>query len=777
MKKVAFFILLLIFTGCEQEQNGSVRVASSRPDVFKVCLDLDDSKKCEESEPIFVTDEKGILQKSFLSEYSQAVNLVVTEGSVTGRMYLMSDINSDVISPATTLLMFHDLSGSAKSLEEFFKEEKKLQQISELYLELFKMFSAKGLESYDSGKKAYEMIIDKGDSVVLKDGLSSKEPGTYIADPLVLTFRQGFQHGAGLNALSGELTAVNSCIKETASVKTAELNETLLSIDLVTSIDEFLKSMEIELRISFDSINVSGGIYGKFKDISDRDSNSVFAVVKIMAKIADYNIENVELTDEAVKHYVDNYDVFREKCGDLFLNTATTGGAYIGILEIKTGSAYEKLQLEAALRGAYKPMHLEIEASLAYLKEKLSIVSNYTMHVLSTGGISDVITHPSVDSNDKILKSFLENGQKFANALYENYKSGKGVSVNNFTARFEPYHQIINTAPPGLTEAANRNEAISQYDDIYSSYDRVLKSTREILARPWDYEEGKEREQELRETESDLEWFLALVKTTAVMCGKERNDCTYPEDFLKENVLPSALKMENGLPVEKSVYPKNCVERKQYFANRNDEDVYTLFMGGDKNSPFSVYCENMDGDDPQSYIILNNFSPLPAPESNNDLSPMYNFSTKYISGATYEEKAKEITVYRRIKVKINYDNLTIMPVQDKFFESVIMNNFSNMKAERLSLGTATVCGDTGFFDAENNRNLPVVANINVAGTSFCFPNGENRFYVTGYDPALDVEMVVENTSDNISIMLSNNTDESCVSVVPLQDIILEYCGN
>jgi len=285
---------------------------------------------------------------------------------------------------------------------------------------------------------------------------------------------------------------------------------------------------------------------------------------------------------------------------------------------------------------------------------------------------------------------------------FEDYEQATFLGVQGGMSRAE-----INA----LKKLQRDKEIMDTLVDLYMRYDYVERMVKIMLAFPESFVGVIERDRELRETTlRDLREYKAVVKSYAKSCARKigrtcplvanhnqniikemidhaiandeykydkvvwfdegqeqdadpENDRTSSQAFsnpagtlttieFELATLQVPEKMIASLPMGRIVYPKTCAQRKKLYATNKKSGIYSLFMGGDKNKPYLIYCDDMhlsceeqykltgeDGMDsptnaddsywcgPKEYLILRNASPLPeTPEDMAGFTPRYNFS-------------------------------------------------------------------------------------------------------------------------------------------------------
>jgi hypothetical protein len=157
------------------------------------------------------------------------------------------------------------------------------------------------------------------------------------------------------------------------------------SLDLIEDTKTLARKMSVSA-----SASISYGLFGgegkaKFVAESEMSQNSVFALATIRVRNAPLILFNPKLAADAAETLVANPERFRERCGDGFIGSITSGAEYYGLIEIATSSEVEKRDVKAAVSASGGIWSAKVE----FEKAVNSAVKNKTVHVRTIQGGGD----------------------------------------------------------------------------------------------------------------------------------------------------------------------------------------------------------------------------------------------------------------------------------------------------------------------------------------------------------------------------------------------------
>jgi len=627
------------------------------------------------------------------------------------------------------------------------------RKIAIYYISYFRQMRAFEKSLSHSVHSTVMHIVDEKNSVVSRmlEYDFEKLTGESAPDssPIVKSMEPGMYFGAGLDTINGEIHTGANCVKYAEIVKSGERNQSLFKIDYLDSIDDLIKALRIEVSLSLSFSGVSAEALFRMIDIMDKNKNSLFLLMVLDIEKSDYKILLPEVAhiERLGPLYRDNYKNFREICGDKFINTITTGGRYIGLLEIKTSSAYEKFKLHAELHGVYKPMNFKIDIVLDYMKEKFNRDYSYTIHTFTEGALGSSLPIPieeesgkpetnfeesDDDSEEEIpdedeeslasltMEKFFLNADSFKRDIFEIRDDEKGFLKHAYKVRFEPYEQIAYGYEVGTSHTGANKTLQREYEQLFRDFGEIISETEYVIAHPDEFENTKERERELRHIIRNIESYRAVIATEADYCASLGDDACPIIDFKTKYSIPSIPELQKLLPEKIYRYPSTCEEHIELHSTRYGDGEYTLFLGGDITKPFKIICRGMSlGETPQSFLNLEYRSPLPAPGSDINLSPMNNFSsaTYFLDDGIHLRK--EATVFQAYKVDITQEYLVILPNQNRYVKTVSYDGKEIGQHSRPA--SANNCGNSEYYELENEaqiRHITRGANINLRETPF-----------------------------------------------------------
>ncbi|GAB4269217.1 MAG: hypothetical protein Kow0029_05110 [Candidatus Rifleibacteriota bacterium] len=180
------------------------------------------------------------------------------------------------------------------------------------------------------------------------------------------------------------------------------------TLEYVESSDDFSNYMEIDADGSIDGIVNSASARTKFLSESEANSYSMNFVVRVKVINGTKRIPtaNYFLNKEAKELLANDKDPlkvrFHQAYGDRYVSAITTGGEYIGLINIETSSIQDKKQLEAELNasGLSWNAHAEFKGQMEKISKTRKVtVKNYIRGGHGIQGASDVDKMMEIASN------------------------------------------------------------------------------------------------------------------------------------------------------------------------------------------------------------------------------------------------------------------------------------------------------------------------------------------------------------------------------------------
>jgi len=562
-----------------------------------------------------------------------------------------------------------------------------------------------------------------------------------------LPFVEGMDFGAGLDLIDYSIKSNNPCLKNTEISNPINRNDFRFSIQKIDNKDDLIENfgfgLDANMKVNMFSVNISG----EFVDNFEFDSKNYYMLISIDLESYDYNLINPQMTSEALALYTDSdsYDIFRAKCGDKFLNTITTGGKYSGILTVKTSNLEDKDKLDVDLSGFYGVNIAGVKAGIelkgTFLQTMKRIEENYetTINIIAQGD-------SSTNTFATNMEQFIDSATDFIDGITTSTNSNNSYKQSPIKARFEQYDSLTPLKKGGSIERTkeilNKNQ---QYNEIYSN---IIFDIDSILTYPYAYNYSLEQQENLIELKKQLYIKQSQLRYQSELCMKKNptQRVCIDIDVINSISFPKEWELRSILPTRKIKYPTTCKERKELFPTQTTDKEYRLYLNGDKNKHYSIYCENMYSTNPQEYLTLENSSFL-----------SFGASKNYIY---HNDINESIAIYRKLKVKISDNHLSVYTQQDKFIETI------GVSKNDVFLGTL------------HNKNINSFSryNIDIAGTNFEFADDIS---INEIDYANKVDVFITESGD-INSTLEDNQKLNLKSTKPFsfisfdKELILNY---
>jgi hypothetical protein len=157
----------------------------------------------------------------------------------------------------------------------------------------------------------------------------------------------GMEFGSGLNSLTGELIYRNPCLKNVELKQKIAQDRFTLEISQIKDDVELERALGVALSLTIGYAVVEVTVAGKFANDKTIDSKNTYYLIKAEFEKDSYSLKKPEISEEALSLYLNKFEGFRNKCGDQYIDTITTGAKLYALIEIKNKNLYEKRDLEA----------------------------------------------------------------------------------------------------------------------------------------------------------------------------------------------------------------------------------------------------------------------------------------------------------------------------------------------------------------------------------------------------------------------------------------------
>ena len=661
----------------------------------------------------------------------------------------------------------------------------------------------------------------------------------------------GMKHGTGFDTLSGKFLNASTCLEQFEIKKIGSRNVSTLSVALLRNWKEFQDMMNFDGGMKATIATQAGPIQigGKigFGNYVKKNSQNVFLLVKIDAEIADYQIVNPKLLlegdpegddENSIRNlFKTKFDKFRERCGDRFLSTITTGGSYIGVIEIEGGNKYRKNKIAIEVSGKHIPSSIKLEGKFQLFLETLDRKYNMRFHVLSRGPFSGGIVNnmsrddlykdgielegielgselpdfesgiPDIDDNDSVFTDasyFIEDIDNFFTQLKKLENGEIDWKQAAYIARYENYQETALEILAGESSYKEKKRMLDKMLSMIDNYERSQVLAEEIITYHEQYD-FKDPDETIIKTINGMVDQVQKIKNYITKTNIEIIKCTNNEDSCRSFYIEqtfSDLGMESPeaifekFPVKRQAYPATCHEYEKYYVITNDKPV-TLYMGGDKNKPFTVRClgdtqgnsntfahidvdSRMPSDWKKAYIEFENKALL----DENVFDAGFNFSrTEWFAA---RELFQETAGFNAVNVTLSREQIAVNPHDKRFLSRYDTTKSSDTIPVRYA--EVALCSNALVFDrdAESDYYIKTGADISFNHTPFEIDLAEVDFAVSKAD--IESEIIISEDKKNIKMKLSgisnscrentvlmkNLTENCCATLAPKRELRLNY---
>ena len=558
-----------------------------------------------------------------------------------------------------------------------------------------------------------------------------------------IPYIQGMSIATGIDAITREPIA-SSCIQN------IELNEPICQNHLEFKFEYIENLSELSsllggsisglVEVKTGIVKGSASLKFNYSENFFENEENIYILVSANYINCSQSLIKPKLDSAYQEKYSENYTDFRIKCGDMYMDTVTTGGRFFGVLNIHNDMHIDKQELKSSLN----------------IKAKVDL------------GLTSVSSNKTFTLLDKVVREFDSHYNITVNIQSNNTQSGVFIqTVDGFLKEFEDF--LIETKSDNCTgngdykQCGYKTGTYSSYDNIVDGY--AVSDTQEkfntieqlksyyntysdILDLIIDIENNQEKYNDfdntyIEETNENISNIIDEIETKLISCANNFDMCENIDDL---NISDISNILE--LPTLKISYPKDCKEAKYFYNNKNDGE-YIVYFNSDKLKPYELYCINMDKEFPDNYLKFYNTSA--------SASPKYN----YVSSVNVDNYGLILEyntqLYDAIKIEINDENLILLSTQSEFLEKIIdvKNDINNKNSNFAELNN--------YFS-----NGYASLNINLEGLPFVFSDDISYIdFFTLND--FNLVEVGENKKD-LNIKLDNLNQK----VIPKKLITIEY---
>jgi len=491
-------------------------------------------------------------------------------------------------------------------------------------------------------------------SVVIFAGCQTTEPGAEeeLAPPeSAVNFKtefitgQGMEFGFGLDGVSNEM--MGKCCNYTEVSRAPGKKEVVTTVKIIKEKSDLQQALGVSgnVRLNMGLWNTSSSAK-YFKKVNSHVS-SVFAIVSAEVEGDEYSIKNPELLDSynIINNWNNNYSAFRTRCGDLYLHSITTGGKYLGIIEIKTTNTGEQNKVMATLTGAGGGAELDSQFKNGLEKVR----ENYNLdfqEIIIGGRPAEMTTETTGLTVERML-------QRAENFIVDDFDP----AVASYRVLFKPY-KLITSTPGGDIDA--HKKAVDSLATYYDKYDKLWEDLQYVQSHIDDFTQVKLSDNVIINAK---DWRITLsdnrtydINGLQRSVGKEKgfiprmldsimlaaNNCWYTSAQCSSQIPPNMVEDYDAIysGVYEIVYKddlhpcQNCSDIKVNFPSATDGE-YTVFYQGNEEQPYKVYCDGLTTHEVKEYLTL--------PNKTNNYSGMSK-SDKYYRGTDVTTKWSKIGI-------------------------------------------------------------------------------------------------------------------------------------
>jgi len=560
-----------------------------------------------------------------------------------------------------------------------------------------------------------------------------------------LVYRGGTDLTTAKDELNFKLKTASTIFDVDTKKESIYNNKLEFSFSVVTDRTNLRDDLKIDGNNYLDLGNFLSTVEGRFYDAIDLPKDKVFILVKVNRFLRDYKLSNETFTQEAKELYDNDFETFREKYGDSYVNKVSIGGTKFALLEIPIETPQEKVSIEALIDTKNKVTSLEEFYNLFdFLEYNYRTTKMYDLE------------KNSYDIKTISLQEFATSIEKF-NINIENNTTCQSNNPEDFLkcaflVNYKTYDQIdtIDTNENFIIKQNIINEYIN-YEHLYVN---IIKDIENIQNYGKHYVNFIESD--LTQLSSDLEMQRSRLKYYSLDCktNKECKDISsYDEienlEFPKENALRAKL------PQEKVYYPKNCQEVQQYYYQAFHDREYKIYILNEPSKEIDIYCYEMNTTIPTEYLTLNN-SKVNYKDSSVDLS--------HIKVTTDNEDGKieahyEYLINNEEASFIKTDNIGKKYIVDEKIKSQTIDIFSSnflFDNSQNSYNYDTNLSDlSGYYAIKEISNIPNVEDTHISElkdeTNIMFKNIASEYFTN-----LDYQILENNVVRLPNIVTTDN---------------------
>lgn len=569
----------------------------------------------------------------------------------------------------------------------------------------------------DSGEEIGTFLLDDSETVPF--------PGAGPIIYLSYENRVGMQLGQGYDSVA-QNTSQATCINFDL-VDPAGSWETWTIVEVVKSMSELKSSLSVNASASLNLGLYNGSFQSGFLHKMEYSSRTIFALARIKLKGPYNTINSPKLKDE-IKYKGDGnqrsaqeiYDI----CGDYYLGTIASGGTLIAVITIETNSQEEKDTITSELKAS----SINAEGGVKVKSEFAQTLAKYKVKTeVYAVGCEPISPKTDFDEFMNMVDDF---GPKIQECVDDPHK---GVLDTALVATYFSMSSIIQAAIDEKLNVSEQQKKLNTLIDYYTSYGKMALDIGHIITHQsaYDFTTSPEYntpvllEQLRNDIIEEYGGYKQIVYEAVTDCADDPYDCSMPET-LPEEKYPQNIK----LPTLKDFNPSDCIEVILKYGAPLDDEHYTIYLGGDVNKPFEVYCRDMNTESPKTYLDL--------PQGD---------KTNYATFTRYWQWKKDgskywpdlTTTYERIHIIPGQSQITVDICDTSFAKTDVKESDKKTNQSSSSFPVASFgCpaplsyvpyGVTiGSYRGTKTPEYPGTADINLIGTPFAISDDAKWSY-------------------------------------------------
>lgn len=394
--------------------------------------------------------------------------------------------------------------------------------------------------------------------------------------------------GGRFDTLTGEIIGSTSCLRGGKPIDRGSRSSDMRLVEVTDTYSQ-MKALDIDVSVQGSYLGASGNAKAKFVQEQSFSQSSQNFLVYASAQRQPRNLEPdgavlFELTDVALDKIGDSndYNAFREICGDAFISSIYEGVELFGMLTFENQTQAQKKETSGSMGASYggwsASASAEQKINSASERGSLTIKLATNGNCPAAGGGSDVKERWA-----SITEAAVELSECAASGA--NPMSFKVVPYSSQTVRNWPFDE---SSDPKLDELLYVHAAygaiLDTINPLLTDRDKAYKKA--LLNRGVTFEDLDELASTIRRERSDL--FALLDKCQSSAIANERDGCgdnqtlsstmdSYTSPYVYRAQLP--LSFAGGQPVE---------------AFLNNEQIKSAVLARNVQYPRDVACAQSD---------------------------------------------------------------------------------------------------------------------------------------------------------------------------------------